>query len=110
MRDDIIERQGQRIEVMLLGARSRATNSGGFRVLPAGAAAAWCGVVGCKWGEGGRGDGGPVVRGDGAGGERERGQEGEGYGGGWCCLTVCCRRGGADSLAGGDGATRNPGR
>lgn len=53
MRDDIIERQGQRIEVMLLGARSRATNSGGFRVLPAGAAAAWCGVVGCKWGEDG---------------------------------------------------------
>lgn len=51
-----------------------------------------------------------MVRGDGAGGERERGQEGEGYGGGWCCLTVCCRRGGADSLAGGDGATRNPGR
>lgn len=31
MRDDIIERQGQRIEVMLLGARSWATNSGGFR-------------------------------------------------------------------------------
>lgn len=78
MRDDIIERQGQRIEVMLLGARSRATNSGGFRVLPAGAAAVWCGVAGCKWGEGGRGDGGAVVRGDGAGGERERERAGGG--------------------------------
>lgn len=60
---------------MLLGARSRVTNSGGFRVRPAGAAAAWCGVAGCKWGEGGRGDGGAVASGDGAGG-RERGQEG----------------------------------
>lgn len=58
MVEDIIEGQGQRIEVMLLGARSRVTNSGGFRVLPAGAAAAVvrCGVqVGEMWaGDGGR--------------------------------------------------------
>lgn len=97
MRDDIIERQGQRIEVMLLGARARATNSGGFRVLPAGAAAAWCGVAGCKWGEGGRGDGGAVVRGDGAGGKRERGQEGEGW---WVVLLDSVLSEGGRRLAG----------
>lgn len=34
----MIEGQGKGIEVMLLGARSRVTNSGGLRVLPAGAA------------------------------------------------------------------------
>lgn len=34
----MIEGQGKGIEVMLLGARSRVTNSGRFRVLPAGAA------------------------------------------------------------------------
>lgn len=62
MVEDIIEGQGQRIEVMLLGARSRVTNSGGFRVLPAGAAAA---VVrgGVQVGETWAGDGGAVARG-----------------------------------------------
>lgn len=41
----MIEGQGKGIEVMLLGARSRVTNSGGLRVLPAGAAGV---VVRCE--------------------------------------------------------------
>lgn len=71
----MIEGQGKGIEVMLLGARSRVTNSGGLRVLPAGAAGV---VVLCGVPAGREAAVGMAMqrRTGNGGGEREKGEEG----------------------------------